>query len=233
MKKFGSLFTFSIYLIAITIISAVIFIYYFNKQLGAGLIKCAEDEVRHLISIVMNNCVQKYLDETDTFKLLTIERDNNEVIKRIQYDTKILNQTRNKIIDILETDLDNLVKGKIKEINLNINKLSQEYYEKTDNGIVFMVSIGSVSGNPFFANIGPKIPLNLKPIGDATANILTNITEYGMNNALIEISIELTATIVIHMPFLSKNVTIKNIIPLNLEIIQGAIPNYYLNYGLQ
>ena len=233
MKKFGSLFTFSIYLIAITIISAVIFIYYFNKQLGAGLIKCAEDEVRHLISIVMNNCVQKYLDETDNLKLLTIERDNNEVIKRIQYDTKILNQTRNKIIDILETDLDNLVKGKIKEIDLNINKLSQEYYEKTDNGIVFMVSIGSVSGNPFFANIGPKIPLNLKPIGDATANILTNITEYGMNNALIEISIELTATIVIHMPFLSKNVTIKNIIPLNLEIIQGAIPNYYLNYGLQ
>ena len=53
-----------------------------------------------------------------------------------------------------------------------------------------------------------------------------------MNNALIEINIELEATTVIHMPFLSKKVTVKNTIPLTMEIIKGNIPSYYLGNNL-
>lgn len=230
MKKFQSLLTFTLYLIAITIICAFFFIYYFNKQLGSGLIECAEDEVNHLVSLIMNNSVHKYLNEINTKNLITIERDNNQEIKRIHYDTKILNQTRTQILDKLEIDLDHLVEGNIEDIGLNLNKLSNEYYEKTKDGIIFMVSIGSSTGNPFLANIGPKIPLNLQIVGDAIAEINTNVTEYGMNNVLIEVSIELEATIVIHMPFLSKEVISKNTIPLSIEIIQGTIPRYYLNY---
>ena len=126
-----------------------------------------------------------------------------------------------------------MVKGDLTAIGLNLNKLSDEYYEKTSDGILFTVSIGSATGNPFFANIGPKIPLNLQTIGDATAEITTNITEYGVNNALIEVSIQLEATTIIQMPFLSKEVTVRNTIPLTMEIIQGTIPGYYLNYGVQ
>lgn len=233
MKKYRSFFTFSLYLIAITIICAIIFIYYFHKQLGPGLIECAEDEVKHLASLIMNNCVRKYIDTTTDLNLLKIERNSNQEIERIHYDTKILNQTRTKILDMLEIDLDHMSEGNLSAIDLNLNKLSNEYYEKTNDGIIFMVSIGSSTGNPFFANLGPKIPLNLQTIGEATANITTNITPYGMNNALIEVSIELEATTIIHMPFMSKEVTIKNTIPLTIEIIQGTIPSYYLNYGVQ
>lgn len=233
MKKKHSLFTFSLYLITFAIICAIIFTYYFQKKLGPGLIKCAEDEVNHLTSLIMNNCIRKYIEETNNLELLKIERNTNQEIERIQYDTRILNQTRTQIIDMLENDLDNMVKGDLEAIDLNLNKLSDEYYEKTSDGILFTVSIGSATGNYFFANIGPKIPLNLKTIGDATASINTNITEYGMNNALIEVNIELETTTIIHMPFLSKEVKVKNIIPLTMEIIQGTIPNYYLNNGVK
>lgn len=204
------------------------FIYFFTKQLGTGLIECAEDEVKHLTSLIMSNCIKKYLDETSNPNLITIERNNNS-IERIQYNTKILNQTKTKILDMLEVDLDHMVDGNLDEIGLNLNKLSDEYYKKTEKGILFMVSIGSSTGNPFFANLGPKIPLNLKTIGDATADITTNITEYGLNNALIEVSIKLEATTIIHMPFLSKEVTTTNTIPLTMELIQGTVPGYYIN----
>ena len=227
-KNKHSLITFILYLTIIAIICSIIFIYYFQKKLGPGLIKCAEDEVNHLMSLIMNNCIHEYLEVTPDLELFKIERDDNQEIKRIQYDTKILNQTRTQIIDRLETDLDYMVEGKLEEIGVNLNKLSDEYYEKTSSGILFTVSIGSATGNYFFANIGPKIPLNLKIVGDATANIDTNITEYGMNNAMIEVDIELEATTIIHMPFLSKEVKVKNTIPLTIEIIQGTIPNYYL-----
>lgn len=222
------LIAFSIYLITISIICSIIFIYYFQKKLGPGLIKCAEDEINHLMSLVMNNCIHEYLEVTPNLELFKIERDNNNEIKRIQYDAKVLNQTRTQIIDRLETDLDYMVEGNLEKIGVNINKLSDEYYEKTSTGILFTVSIGSATGNYFFANIGPKIPINLKLVGDATANIKTKITEYGMNNAMIEVSVELEATTIIHMPFLSKEVKVNNVIPLTIEIIQGTIPSYYL-----
>jgi len=228
MKKKLTLLTFSIYLITITIICSIIFIYFFYKQLGHNLIKCAEDEINHLMSLVMNNCINKYIKNTNELNLLIIERDNNNNIERIKYNTKILNSTRNEIIDTLEVDLDYMTDGKIEEIGLNLNKLSDEHYEKTNKGILFTVSIGSATGNPFFSNLGPKIPINLISIGDATAEIITDIKEYGMNNALINISIKLQATTIIQMPFLSKEVTISNTIPLTMELLQGTIPNYYL-----
>lgn len=233
MKKRYSLFTFSLYLITTTIICAILFIYYFSKQLGTGLIECAEDEVKRLTSLIMSNCVRKYIEETNDLELIKIERKSNQEIERIQYDTKILNQTRTNILDRLETDLDHMKGGAVDKTGINLNKLSDEYYEKTNDGIIFMVSIGSSTGNPFFANLGPKIPLNLQIVGESSANIVTNITPYGMNNALIEVSIELEATTIIHMPFMSKEVTIKNTIPLTIEIINGTIPSYYLNYGVQ
>lgn len=228
MKKKHPLLTFSLYLTAITITCAIIFIYYFSNKVGPGLIKCAEDEVNSLMSLVMNNSIEKYIKETNNLNLITIERTNN-TIERIQYNTKILNETRTKILDILEQDLDYMTKGYLEETGLNLNKLSDEYYQKTKEGILYTVSIGSSTGNPFFANIGPKIPLNLKSLGNASADITTNITEYGMNNALIEINIKLKASAIIQMPFMSKEVTVTNTIPLTMELIQGTIPNYYLN----
>lgn len=236
MKKKSSknnhLITFCVYLIVIAIICSIIFIYYFQKKLGSGLIKCAEDELNHLMSLIMNNCIHEYLENTPNLEIIKIERNNNQEIKRITYDTKVLNKTRTQIIDRLETDLDYMTEGKLDKIGVNLNKLSDEYYQKTTAGILFTISIGSATGNYFFANIGPKIPINLKTIGDATADINTKITEYGMNNALIEVNIELEATTIIHMPFLSKEVKVKNIIPLTMEIIQGTVPNYYLSNGV-
>ena len=92
--------------------------------------------------------------------------------------------------------------------------------------MIFTVSMGSATGNRLLANIGPKIPLNLNVIGEVYADIETKVTEYGMNNAMIEVYIELEASTIIHMPFLSKQITVKNKIPLTMEIIQGNIPSY-------
>lgn len=232
MKKHHKFLTITIYLFLIAIICAISFIYYFSTQLGNGLIECAEEEIRHLTTLVMNYSVSKYNNTTKNTKFIKIEKNNNQVIERIEYDTKILNQTKDQILDLLETNIDYMVKGHIEKIGLNPNKLSNEYYEQTSEGIIFTISIGNATNNFLLANIGPKIPIILKPVGNVTATINTNLKEYGLNNALIEINIELTSTILIRMPFLSKKVTTKNTIPLSKEIIQGNIPNSYLNYKI-
>ena len=176
----------------------------------------------------MNNCVRKYIEESSEIELLKIERDHNNDIERLGYDIKVLNQTKSRIVEVLENDLVYMVRGELDEIDFNLNKLSDEYYEINEEGILYTVSIGSVTGNSFLANIGPKIPLNLQVNGDVMADIHTEVKEYGLNNALIESKIELSVTMIINMPFLSEKIVVENAIPLSIEIIQGNIPGYYL-----
>lgn len=233
MKKNHSILNLIIYLFIGALICAIFFIYYFSTKLGNGLIICAADEVKHLTTLVMNNCIKKYIDTKPQVNLLEIEKNSQNEISRITYNTKILNQTSTQILDLLESDLNTMVKGKIGELGINLNKLSKEYYEQTDNGIIFTVSVGNSTGNLLLANIGPKIPLNLKTVGNTSAKINTKITEYGLNNAMIEINVELVTTIAIQMPFMSKEVTVKNIVPLSMEIIQGIVPETYLNNNLK
>lgn len=228
-KKKKNLLNYILYILLIGFICAITFIYYFNKTLGPGLIECAENEIRRLTSIVMNNSIQKYLSQNNLDNLFQISRNNSNEIERIQYNTKELNKTSFAIADILETDLQYMVNGNFEKLNLNLNTIPDNYYEKLNDGILFTVSIGSASGNRLLANIGPKIPLNLNVIGEVYANIATKVTEYGMNNAMIEVYVELEATTVIHMPFLSKQINVKNKIPLTMEIIQGNIPSYTFN----
>lgn len=194
---------------------------------------CATDKVKHLTTLVMNNCVKKYVDTQSPIDLLEIEKNSQNEIIRIKYNTKILNQTSTQILDSLENDLNAMVKGQIKKIGINLNKLSNEYYEQTKDGIIFTISMGNATGTPLLANIGPKIPLNLQTIGNTTAQIKTKITEYGLNNAMIEINVELATTISIQMPFTSQEVTIKSTVPLTMEIIQGVVPETYLNNHLK
>lgn len=217
------------YVVILAVVGAFLFIYYFNDKVGDSLIKCAVDEVNHLVILVMNNSIYKYIDNVDSLSILNVERNSDGDIERVRYDVKMLNRVRNDVIELLERDLDLLVSGRVDEIGLNLNKISDTAYEMRDEGILFMVSIGSATGNKFLANIGPKFPLNLKLNGDVITDIDTNIYEYGINNAMVEVNINMKVVMIINMPFLSNEVTIESSVPLSMEIIQGEALGYYIN----
>lgn len=229
MKFKGYFFNIIFYIVVFSIVGAFIFIYYFNNKIGTSLIECAEDEVRHLVILVMNNSVYKYIDSIDNLSIINVEKNRDGSLGMVSYDVKMLNGIRRDVIEILEGDLELLTGGRIDEVGINLNKISDTTYEMRDDGILFMVSMGSVTGNKFLANIGPKIPLNLKLNGDVISEIDTDVSEYGINNALIRVSINMKVVMIINMPFLSSELTIDSSVPLSMEIIQGDVMGYYFN----
>lgn len=236
MKKSRRKFFFD-FLGVILIVSVVCsfwFLYYFSTKLGPCLIECAENEIQRLTILVMNNCVKKYLDQNpDLDQLLEITRNQKNEIEFIRYNTLEVNKTSHEIVSLLENDFQSLVRGDFEEIGFDLDFIPKDYYEKIHNGVLFTVTMGSATGNSLLANLGPKIPLNLSVVGDTLANVKTNITEYGMNNAMIEVFVEIEVTMVIHMPFLSKKNTVQSKFPLTMEIIQGNVPEYYLGNSLE
>ncbi len=224
MKKL----TIILYLLLFSLISAMLFINHFEHTLGKELINCGENQIRYLTTIVMNNSIRKYLKEEKKDYLIKEKNEKGE-ITYISYNIKNINEATTKITQILENDLHNMMKGNFKDINLNLDKITKDYYEKIEDGVILTVSLGTATGSSLLTNIGPKIPLKLKLVGEVTTTIEPNIKEYGLNNAMIEIYAKIKETTTIQMPFLSKNVTIENKIPLSMEIIQGNIPEYYID----
>ena len=228
MKKKPSLLTILLYIILLSLITSFILIYYFNKVLGKNIIVYAENEVKYLTTIVINNSIKKYNQESNSANYLIIEKNTKGEINLISYNTKLINQTTTKITEILETDLKYLTQANFQKINIKIDTIPKEYYDKIKECIILTIPIGNITGNNLLNNIGPKIPIKIKLVDNVNTIFKTKVKEYGLNNALIETYIEVKVTIAIQMPFLSKKINIKNQIPLTTQIIQGTIHEYHI-----
>ena len=65
--------------------------------------------------------------------------------------------------------------------------------------------------------------------GNIINNIRTEVKNYGLNNALITAYLDLNIECSIILPITIKKVEVNQTIVLGTRIIQGKIPNYYVN----
>lgn len=227
--KNKKLITISLYIFLTSFISACFIIYYFNKLLSPALVKSASITVEKITSVIVSNCVKKYLiDEGVDMNLVEIIRDNTGKVEFVRYNTSEVNKISMEISDLVLEDINYLALGEFEKIDFVLPNITEKYYKEISDGIVFGISIGNIFNNNFLANIGPRIPLKMNLNGNVDVDIKNKITEYGMNNALVEIYIEIKVRPVIVMPFLSEEIDIVNRIPLVTEIIQGQIPDGYI-----
>lgn len=230
MKKKKKLVTILLYIFLLAFILASFVIYYFNKLLGPSLIKSASITVEKITSVIVSNCVKKYLiDEGSVINLVEIIRNDEGKVQFVRYDTSNVNKISMDISDLVLEDINYLALGEFEKIDFVLPNITEKYYKEISDGIVFGISIGNIFNNNFLANIGPRIPLKMNLNGNVDVEIKNKITEYGMNNALMEIYIEVRVRPVIVMPFLSNEIDIVNRIPLVTEIIQGEIPEGYFS----
>ena len=78
-----------------------------------------------------------------------------------------------------------------------------------------------------FSNIGPKILINLKIVGNVTSGIVTDVKEYGINNSLVTLSVEIEVELMVVLPFSSDYVSFIYYIPIAIKLIQGKVPQVY------
>ena len=87
--------------------------------------------------------------------------------------------------------------------------------------------MGSVFQNPLLNNRGPKIPVRMELVGSVLTGVNSKVTNYGINNSLIEIFVHIEVNERVILPVTAKNITIVNDIPISYRIIKGKIPSYY------
>ena len=215
-KKFSSYISLGIIIVFISLGCAFFIIDYFAKKSNEILLPMAESQVRKVVTMIINSACDESKIHDDLYE---INKDSNDEIKMITYNSFEVTKLINQVTSNVETKIRQIENG---EIN---------YYGYNDElgGIIAEIPIGVIFGNTMLSNIGPKIKVRLNMLGDIVCNIETEVKPYGINNAYVEMRIFLEVTARIVLPFASEKVVISNVIPLSMNIVQGSIPEAYIS----
>lgn len=197
-RKKLNIFIFTIILI---VISVFIGLNSINKKISPLFLEYADKKVEKLIVETINAAVSEESKKIDLNTLFVTE-DN-----QVDFDPKVINE--------LLTNITFNISDRLTELELN-------------DKVIFYMPLSVGLKNIVLSNIGPKIPVKINMIGDIKTDVKVDIEEYGINNALVSILIEVNVKERIILPFTKKEIEVNSDIPVALKLIEGEIPNYYI-----
>lgn len=217
-----------IVLIAFLIFSCTFFIFHLlNKFISPILLDYAEIETTKLSTLIINKAVENQV--SNNFKpedmIKTTSNKNGEIVS-VDFDTNIVNQSLVSINNTIQTNLKYLEEGKLSLIDMPDINTNYDLKESS-SGVIYQIPFGVITDTPIIADIGPKIPVKTSLIGSVISNVRTEITPYGINNALLKVYIEVTVTEQVILPFISKRINISLEVPVLMKLINGNIPDVY------
>ena len=197
---------FVILIVFLSLFISICFINFFSKRVNLILVPVAEVKLKKKINIFIN-----------------------DIVKNINVNKKLINIVKNKNDEII---LINYEEEKIKNIITNTTILLTNeinYLVNNSNCIIDDLPFGLIFNTTFLNNIGPRIKINYKFIDDVVVSVETEVKPYGLNNAYVEVRLCIENRILIYLPFVSKELTIVNKIPISMNIVQGNVPSGYIN----
>ena len=201
-----------IVIIFFILIFTFISLYFYDKKVSNVLIKYAKIESKKvgidIISKGVSDEIVKVLDRNDIF---SVDKDNNGNIELIHYNTKVVNE----ILSVTSK----VVMNNFKEI------------EEKNEGIVSYIPMGIVTNNLFLENLGPKVPVKLSPVGNVLTSLKTDVKNYGVNSALVQISVRIEANVDILIPLKTGEIKIVNEVPVSIKIIEGNVSSFLSSYN--
>lgn len=227
-KKKNRLLICIIILVLVVIMSFSFINYYSNKALPL-LLTYAESETRKLVILVINKAVTKQINNVDTDDIFEVTYNSAGEVILVDFNSKRTSQALSMITSLVELNLRAIEEGKIDMLELPDNSLNSFDTELLSKGIILEVPLGVISGSSLLSNVGPKIPVKLSLIGDVSSGFSTEVVEYGINNALIKVYIDVKVDARVVMPVISDDISISASIPIAMKVIQGKIPEYYMN----
>ncbi len=225
-KKMKFTTTFLIITISVLICSFLL-LQYISKKVSPSFFKYAEIETKKFSNIIINDAIASTItDKTTSGEIFEIVNDENGEIKTIDFNTANINKYLTEATKSIQEDLKNIEKGNIQKVK---SKGSIKNYSEADlkKGIISYINSGIVFKNPILANLGPKVPVKISLAGDVISFISAEVDDYGINNSLIKVFVNLKITETIILPFKWKDIELEAKVPVAIKLVNGKIPNYY------
>ncbi|WP_243387753.1 sporulation protein YunB [Bacillus kexueae] len=202
-----------------------------NKGIEPTLKSIAETETRRIATLVINNAINKHInDEVDPDKLVVIEKDENGKVSHFEFNAQTVNKVQTQITQKVQRNLREAEKGNIDILDIPEIDIKKEG-EPEEEGIIYYIPLGQATNNALLGNLGPRVPVRFYVIGSVDSNVEKSIVEYGINNAVIEISVHVKVDVQVVIPFATSITTVENTIPIDYIGVQGEVPDFYNGSG--
>lgn len=94
----------------------------------------------------------------------------------------------------------------------------------SDTEVIYELPLGTLTQNMWLINFGPKIPVKMRMLQEVQGEVISEVVEYGLNNALISIYIILNVQVEVLAPFHLDELVIQSEIPLVIDVFEGDVP---------
>ena len=217
-----------ILIIILIYIGVLLFFKIFNNRIRPVLLRIANSECKKMATVIINDAVGKKLISSLTVdNLFSITYDNKGNITSIDLNSVIVNKVLTVTTNTAIYNLKLLEEGKVELLDLPESITVSYNMNDLKKGIIYKIPSGVMFNNSILSNVGPRIPVRFELIGSVTSNINTKITNYGINNALIEVYVDIKVTLEVILPYTKRKTSVETSIPIAIKMVQGLVPSYY------
>lgn len=96
--------------------------------------------------------------------------------------------------------------------------------EESKSEIIYELPIGALTKSVWLMNWGPKIPIRMRMLQAVNGEVTSKVEEYGLNNALLTIQVQLEVEVEVLSPYPIKTIRIQSEIPLVIDVREGPVP---------
>ena len=184
------------------IVIFIIMIGFFDKRVMPSVTETAIIMAKsQTLDIINKKSVDILSQEFKYDEMIKIEKDNQGNIILVQSDTIKLNYIA-------------------AELSTECNK------ELSDmNNATIKVPFGWLSDKSAFYNLGPKITIQIEPIGNISTSYESKFESAGINQTRHKIYLNVTAKLRLKLPMQNQDIEVSTQIPVSDTIIVGKIPN--------
>lgn len=174
-------------------------------HLKPAFLAIAEAKATQIATKAINDVVrEKVNQETDPDSLVSLKLDQQGRVVFIQPNTQELNRLSSDTTYMTQTTLEKLSAEKI------------------------YIPLGQVFGNPFFANMGPRVAMTILPVGTVEVKIVDTFEQAGINQTKHMIYLAVATNVKIVVPFVSKNVGVQTRVAVTEYVVVGEVPGTYV-----
>ena len=184
------------------IIFFVISVAYIHFVMPISVKICQKYAITSINNIIQNSLYSSSKNiKSENFILRS---DNNGRLEYLSVNSMIVNNICAETASTVSQNLNNLTTSKIR------------------------LPLGVFTGLPILSHFGPSTTIRLQPIGDATADYETSMTQAGVNRVNFQVWINVHTTVSIVNPLWSKDLEITRKLTLVNTVFNGEIPKTYI-----
>ena len=170
-----------------------------------------------LYSKKLNPKLNDYIVKDEIYK--KVIKSNNFITNEEVNDILYIDKNKSNEIVYLDYDIDKTYKL----LNKYIDSLKKDNSKSKILTVPFFIA----SDNIIISSLGPKVKFKYEIIDNVKGKIKTKVTDFGVNNALVEMYFELEIGYLVVIPMNKKESVLKTEILISSKIINGKVPTFY------